>query len=380
MMNEFAQKNIDKGGALEEALRQYFLGMGAFVIRGVPFKQGKEDITDIDLWVYTRANVHARHVSIVDIKNKKRAKAFERIVWVKGLQAAVGADDAVVATTSSVDAVAPFAKRLGVKLLSKGSLAPIQARYGNAIRLSNEDILERWRNVNIRGTETLKSRLLTSLAELSTGITFAALNIWVDDAAELFALSIDRERKPGELARAAYFFSALVAIAADYLGKGEVFSEPEVRRSFFKNGLLFGRPDPDASKKFTDFAEQLVTEYLDQSGASAARIRSGFERSLENLSINSLVEFFSKPAAGRELVDGAIALEAASFSPGLPQPSELSREARTIIGLILDYADLPRAHFLGAGKEADREARPRPIAEEGDKPVTMEFPFDKSPK
>jgi hypothetical protein len=375
MMNEFSQKNIDKGGALEEALRQYFLGMGAFVVRGVPFKQGKEDITDIDLWVYTRASVHARHVSIVDIKNKKRAKAFERIVWVKGLQAALGADDAVVATTSSIDTLGPFAKRLGVKLLSKGSLAPIQAKYGaNTHRLTNEDILEKWRNIGLKGAETLKARLQSSLSELSSGITFAVLNIWIDDAAELLALSIDRERKPGELARAAYFFAALVAVGADYLGRGEIFSEYEARRSFFKNGLLFGRPDADASKKFTDFAEQLVTEYLDPSGASAARIRSGFDRSLENLSINSLVEFFSKPAAGKELVDGALALEAASFRPQLPSPSDLSREARTILGLILDYAGLPRGQFLGAGKDAAREA---PSSKgETDAPA-LELPFDK---
>lgn len=378
-MNDYPQKSTDKGGVLEEALRHYFLGMGSYVIRGVPFKQGKEDITDIDLWVYTRASVHARHVSIVDIKNKKRAKAFERIVWVKGLQAAVGADDAVVATTSSVEAVAPFAKRLDVKLLSKASLAPIQSKYGtDANRLTNEDVLDRWKAVNLRGAETLKSRLASSLSELSAGITFSALNIWIDDAVELLALSIDRERQPGELARAAYFFCSLVAIGADFLGRGEIFSEHEARRSFFRNGLLFGRPDADASKKFTDFAEQLVTEYLDQSGAAAARIRSGFDRSLEDLSINSLVDFFSKPAAGKELVDGAIMLEAASFKPKIPSPTELSREARTIIGLIMDYGGLPRSHFLGAGKDQARDPNNSPQSEKTTRNSSPELPFDKA--
>ncbi len=356
MMSDSNERNIDKGGLLEESLRHYFLGMGSYVVRGVPFKQGKEDITDIDLWVYTRASVHARHISIVDIKNKKRAKAFERIVWVKGLQAALKADEAIVATTSNVEALAPFAKRLGVKVLARGALAPIQARYGSdQTRLTNEALLDRWRNVNLRGAENLRAKLHTALAELGHGISFSALNVWIDDAAELFALSFDRERIPGELTRAAYFFTSLVAIGADFLGRGEIFSEHEARRSFFKHGLMFGRPEADASRKYMAFAEQLVSEYLDPTGAGAARIRSGFERSLDKLAINSLVEFFSKPAAGRELVEGAIALEAASFKPVLPTPVELSREARTLIGLILDYADLPRAHFLNTARDQQRE-------------------------
>ncbi|MFS2324594.1 hypothetical protein U2P60_04100 [Brucella sp. H1_1004] len=377
-MNVSIEKNQDKGGALEEALRHYFLGMNSFVVRGVPFRQGKEDITDIDLWVYTRASVHSRHISIVDIKNKKRAKAFERIVWVKGLQSALNADDAIVATTSSVDTITPFAKRVGVKLLSKGYIAPILAKYGSmSNRLTNEEVFEKWKKIGLRGPENLKTRFQNSLSELSEGITFSALNIWIDDAAELFSLSLERERVPSELARGAYFFASLVAIAADYLGRGEIFSENEGRREFFKNGLLFGKPDADASKKYTDFAEELVTEYLDQSGASAARIRSSFARSLEDLSINSLVDFFSKPAAGRDLIDGAISLEAAAFNRNLPAPSQLTREARTIIGLILDYAGLPRASFLTTSPNAmsDKEASQQQINQRDNE--TLQFPFEK---
>ena len=79
--------DMDKGGAAEEALRLYFQQLGAFVVRGVKVRAGKDHVTDIDLWVYTRASVHARHVAIVDIKNKKRAKGYERLIWLKGLQA-----------------------------------------------------------------------------------------------------------------------------------------------------------------------------------------------------------------------------------------------------------------------------------------------------
>lgn len=40
------QKSVetDKGGAAEEALRHYFRNLGAFVLRGVPVREGRDDI------------------------------------------------------------------------------------------------------------------------------------------------------------------------------------------------------------------------------------------------------------------------------------------------------------------------------------------------
>lgn len=40
--------NADKGGQAEEALRNYFRNLGAFVLRGVPIREGRDDITDVD--------------------------------------------------------------------------------------------------------------------------------------------------------------------------------------------------------------------------------------------------------------------------------------------------------------------------------------------
>jgi hypothetical protein len=105
-MTKQPDADIDKGGAAEEALRLYFQQLGAFVVRGVKVRAGKDHVTDIDLWVCTRASVHARHIAIVDIKNKKRAKGYERLIWLKGLQAAVGADEAIVATTAAKEDLA----------------------------------------------------------------------------------------------------------------------------------------------------------------------------------------------------------------------------------------------------------------------------------
>ena len=92
-------KEINKGHRMEETLRIYFLKSGYYVARGVPFRYKDFDITDIDLWLYNRTSPVSREISIVDVKNKKTPLAIERIFWTKGLQIAIKANSALVATT-----------------------------------------------------------------------------------------------------------------------------------------------------------------------------------------------------------------------------------------------------------------------------------------
>src|SRR6266481_776572 len=178
---------LDKGGAAEEALRTYFLGLGSFVVRGIPFREQSELISDIDLWIYTRVSAYARQISIVDIKNRKRSRGFERVLWAKGLQAAVKADEAIVATMDSRDALTPFANRIGVRVLSAQPLQAIVKRYQSGSgRISNEDLFSLWRAIKLDGRTSLQARMETSLSYLAEGISFGALNNWIDDSVQYF--------------------------------------------------------------------------------------------------------------------------------------------------------------------------------------------------
>lgn len=346
-----AQKTVklDKGGVAEEALREYFKSLGSFVLRGIPVREAGEDVTDVDLWVYTRTSAHSRHVAIVDIKNKKRGKAFERAIWVKGLQAALKADEAIIASQGAKDSVHAFSGRLNVRVISSSVFDAIVKRFANDEgRLSNEEVDEVWKSASI-GPTSLKVRMDSVKVEISRGIAFPALNHWVDEAATYLKLAVERERQPGPFTRAAYLTSALVAVGADYLGKEHSLSDSSMRKDYFRQGLLFGRTEPGATKSYLDFAENVVSEFFDPSGAASARVRAGFEDAVDKLPIQGLVEFFAKPNSGTELLRGAVALEAACFSSALPRASELgSVEAKTIIGLLSDYAGLRRKDVLGS--------------------------------
>lgn len=346
-MTNTSDAELDKGGSAEEALRLYFQQLGAFVVRGVKVRAGRDHVTDIDLWVYTRASVHARNIAIVDIKNKKRAKGYERLIWLKGLQSAVGADEAIVATTASKEDLAPFARRLGLKLLSPQVFKAVMTRYAGASdRLSSEDLEAMWRSIRLEGNETLSARMETSVVEIGWGLSFSALNIWIDEAAKLLVYSHDHERTPAGVARAVLFCASLVAVAADYVGRSTAFDDAERRREYFREGLIFGNAADGAAGRYLGFAERVATDYLDKSGAAASTIRTGFQRDVKNLPVGGFIDFFSRPAAGRDLIDAAIQLEAAAFSRATPDFAALPPEAKTIIALLIDYAGLDRRRFL----------------------------------
>lgn len=350
----------DKGADAEEALRRYFLSLGAFVVRGVPVTEGADSITDIDLWTYTRASVHARHISIIDVKNKKRSKGYERAIWLKGLQHLVAADEAIVASTSTRENLKPFADRVGVRVIGSQVLSAVLARYSPPDhRLSSDEIGKLWQSSRNDGVSNLASRMSVNFQEIGRGITFSALNHWIDEAGQLLTWSLDHERVPAAHMRAALLCMAFVSVAADYLGRELAFSDSERRKEFFKSGLIFGRPTEDTAKTYVGFAEQAVTDFVDKSGASATMLRMGFARAVERLPVSQFIEFFARPSAGRELYEAGLRLEEAAFSRNLPKLVDLATEAKVIIGLVADYADLDRRRLLGTVTGAPIKQRDR---------------------
>jgi hypothetical protein len=339
---------IDKGGEAEEALRHYFRNLGAFVLRGVPLRQGREDITDIDLWTYTRASVHARHIAIIDIKNKRRSKGYERIIWLRGLRSALRADEAIVATNSGRENLKPFADRMGVRLLSHQVFQAVMSHYiGEGSRLSSEELDHIWRNTKLDTPMNLYGRMRSNLEEVSFGINFSSLNKWIDEAASLMVYALDHERTPGPIYRAVLLCCGLIALGGDYLGKDIVFADLDARKTHFKNGLVFGKSDSSFANSFVNFAEKLVTDFVDSTGASAAAIRHGFARAADDLPVNQFIEFFARPTAGRDLMDAALQLEDAAFARSLPNISSLPTEAKTICLLVADYAGIERRRLVG---------------------------------
>ena len=346
-------KRQDRGPLAEEAFREYFRSRGSLALRAIPLREGSVTVTDIDLWVYTRATAHARHVAIVDIKNKRRGKPFERAIWVKGLQTVLGADEATIASKGLTESAQRFSERLAVHVTSPSVFDAIIRRFGHQeCRLTTEQLNMMWKDAAIDNT-SVKACIDSAKAEISRSIDFRALNSWLDEGARMLVLAAERERVVGPFTRAAYFCCSLIALGADYLGRHLSLSETEVRKRYFRIGMTFGRTDIDAAKEYLDFAESAVKDFLDNTGSLSAQFRFQLEKALENMPIQGLAEFFSRRDSGLGLMKAAMELEYACHARDALAPRELTAvEAKSVIGLVADYAGVSRKDILGANDVA----------------------------
>lgn len=85
------------GSSFEESVKNFFLNSGYFTLRGTIYKDGKNSITDIDIWGYKNFGLYSYERIIVDCKNKKRPKMAERILWTIGLKNSLNIEKAFLA-------------------------------------------------------------------------------------------------------------------------------------------------------------------------------------------------------------------------------------------------------------------------------------------
>ena len=182
-MSTNKRPSIDKGALAEEALRFYFSDLGFYVVRGVPVRHQNIDVTDVDLWLYARPNSISRERINVDLKNKKSAEALGRIFWTKGLQAALGLESCIVATSNKKENVKSFGKKYGVKVLNGEFLSALIEGYKTKTdRLYQEEFTK-----NVISKTKSKKREQWAIREQSakerllSHLNFDGCNAWLDD-------------------------------------------------------------------------------------------------------------------------------------------------------------------------------------------------------
>ncbi|TOP64893.1 hypothetical protein, partial [Vibrio parahaemolyticus] len=234
-------KQLGKGFEMEEHLRNYFNQAGYYVVRGVPFNYEGFDVTDIDLWLYSRASPTARNVTIVDVKNKKTPQAIERIFWVKGLSEAVGAENAIVATTDRREAVKDFGRQLGILVLDGIFLSKLSKKTTHSPRLSDEEFIS---NIEMYSLGKLdgdwKGQILLSKTLLSKGLNFDTCNKWLD-VAEFFAQQTVVHTTHSVTAyRCFTYVLSLFSVGIDYIMRELSFLDQNERKEKLAEGFTYG--------------------------------------------------------------------------------------------------------------------------------------------
>ncbi len=340
-----------KGELMEEKLRLYFLNNGYYVLRGVKYNYQDNEITDIDLFLYGRVSGLTRERINVEIKNKKTPKAFERIIWAKGLQKLLRFENCIVATTDKRESLREYGLKHDIIILDGNFINKLS--YNTKDRNTEEEILESfskikslktfqnqsWRNIY----ENSKSRLLSEL-------DFSGYNTTLLTLSYFLLKCFDKQKKESAL-KCVYLIMSHSLIMLDFILKDIAFLEPALRQEGLSDGFNYGNLGRSGVNRTIEMAVKISNSKI-----SASVIK----KSLNSSQTDILKEYFSKSEVSRNLFHWAIELEKIAFGKVLVSPSELASNLKGVLGIYIDYFKINRKDFFEI-YESSNSVLPHPI-------------------
>lgn len=342
-----SQQVLPKGPKMEELLRNYFLKTGYYVARGVPFVYEGFDVTDIDLWLYSRTSSVSREVALVDAKNKKTPQAIERIFWVQGLRIATRSTNAIVATTDKRQEVKDFGRDLGVLVLDGTFLRKLaNSDDPNATRLSDEEFFAKISEYSLSKLDgDWRGRIIYSKSLLAKSLSFDSCNEWLGQGKFFAEQSITKGSQRETALRCLYLVCSFVVIAVDYCMKELSFHEQSERNTLIKDGFTYGSRGSSGLEKVLNVAMGLVEEHANDGPAISRQVRTNVEKQLSQLNTAILGEFFSKNEVARNLFTVAKEFEQLAMTREFTSYETASIELRSTLFCLLDYWGVNRVMF-----------------------------------
>lgn len=349
-MSRTQQQVLPKGPRMEELLRSYFLRAGYYVARGVPFVYEGFDVTDIDLWLYSRTSSVSREIALVDAKNKKTPQAIERIFWVQGLRIATKATNAIVATTEKRQEVKDFGRDLGVLVLDGSFLGKLaKSENPNATRLSDDELFSRISDYSLSKLDgDWRGRIVLSKSLLAKSLSFDSCNEWLGQGKFFAEQSITKGTQRETALRCLYLICSFIAIAVDYSMKELSFHDQSERSELIKDGFTYGSRGSSGLKKVLNVAMGLVEEHVSDGPAISRQVRKSVEKQLAQLNTSILGEFFSKNDVARTLFGTAREFEQFAMARDFKSHNSSSIELRSMLFCLLDYWGIDRVMFSEA--------------------------------
>jgi hypothetical protein len=358
------------GSDLEELVRAYFARQGFFALRGVSYRFEDEEVTDIDAWLYGRQSASIRTRTIVDIKDKRSPKAFERILWTRGMQLALGCDRAIVATTDSGPKIIRFAHQQRVALLSKDFLNRLRGKLDLSERMTLEQFLE---NIKSYKDHKQDGDWLKKLSDAKSALIsmqgYPAFNRAIASFRFFAERTQTRPHNREQALRGAYLSAALACVALDSALERVVYEDQAARYRAIAEGVTYG----DAGDARVQNSIRTVLEVIANgmpNGRVVAKEASGaLDKMFESLRADIIAEFFTKEHNAGSLISVAKELDDRAHTINRAKIQSLSVEAKSVLGVFADFVQTNRAPLLnGANREAveaNTDVPPKPEASDG---------------
>jgi hypothetical protein len=369
-------RRADKGAQMEEVLREYFLDLGYYAVRGIKYSFEGFDVTDVDLWLYQRGSSFSRQRFNVDIKHKRTPQALERVLWAKGLQQCLRLDGAIVATTDTRKAVKKFADQNDVVLLDGAIVGRLKLRYGKGLdRLSEEELgyVARGEKTDRVGVEWLK-RIATAKSRILSQLDFDGFNALLIET-RFFASEMIADTHRCQLACRFFYFSlSMLIVVLDFILRDFAFIDRQLQADALNDGFRFGKVGKQGAEKVFTTAAKIVSACFPGERSRSGELIRQLRTESMNLPAEILTEFFLKANQGKALFDFARQFESAAYARELTAPAELSGEQRGLISVILDFHGIDRRKFFDSVRASSTKNSDHPTEQLAREPLAEAAP------
>jgi hypothetical protein len=355
------------GAGLEELVRAYFARQGFFALRGVSYRFEDEEVTDIDAWLYGRQSASVRTRTIVDIKDKRSPKAFERILWARGMQLALGCDRAIVATTDGGEKIVKFANQLKVGLLTKEFLARLQSKLEADDRLTLEQFGE---NISSYKDHKQDGDWLRRISDTKSAVVsmqgYPAFNKAIRAFAFFAERAHTRPHNKEQALRGAYQTAALACIALDSALERVVYEDQPSRYRAIADGVTYGDSGDGRVRTSIKTVLDVISNVLPNGRVVAKQAGDALTKMFENVRADIIAEHFAKEHNAASLFSVAKELDDSAHSVRASGIQAVSVDAKVVLGVFADFVQVKRTAILGGTKLPEAETEEGPAEPEAD--------------
>lgn len=339
-MSEF---KLAKGEHAEESLRYYFLSLGYYVVRGVPFSYRGIDVTDVDLWLYLRSSSISRERACVDIKNKKTPQAIERVFWAKGLQQVLKLEKCIVATTDYRKEPVDFGALHNVSVLSGDFIQRIIKTFPiSPERIQEEALLAEFSTPCVTdSTVNWRKFYRESKQNLLLKLDFDGCNYYLTRVKFLLHECLATSFSTVPL-RLLYIHLSMFLVVLDYSTKNLAPYDSKIRGQIIADGFRFGVAGKERTDEIIHTSLQILASTKKEDLFSKKSIETEIKKQLEDYPAELLSEYFAKQEVMKQLFETARESEKAAYLSTLQKPTEASTNIKSVLGLLSDFWKIDR--------------------------------------
>ena len=150
--------------------------------------------------------------------------------------------------------------------------------------------------------------------------------------------------------RLAYLAAAIACESLDYVSVGAAFRSIEERRKLILDAVRLGALSDEQGQQTLKMALALVEKYAPGGKGAARGVEAALKEDLERIPAEIVADQAVKLLRGDQLFLTGRELEMAAYAVSAPAFDGLSVATKSMLGALLDFANVDRARFANAWK------------------------------